>query len=85
MRCYVGLQSLGLLEAEILATMENHIIVIIHCVLPTRRNESADCYPFQGMQQTMKKRINPKEGYYSAHLRFQLPSQSSYDIVSFIS
>jgi hypothetical protein len=33
--------------------MENHIIVIIHCVLLMRKkNESAYCYPFQGIATT---------------------------------
>jgi hypothetical protein len=41
------------LEADVLlAIVENHIIVIIHCVLLMRRNESADCYPFQGIAST---------------------------------
>ncbi|MDQ3851438.1 MAG: hypothetical protein M3299_01235 [Thermoproteota archaeon] len=33
--------------------IENHIIVIIHRVLLMRRNESAECYPFQGIASTI--------------------------------
>ena len=34
------------------AMMENHIIVIIPCVLPMRSNKSTDCYPFHGGRTT---------------------------------
>jgi hypothetical protein len=52
-RTTLDLNFWSLLEADVLTTMENYIIVIIRCARLMRRKENTDCYPFHGITTTM--------------------------------